>query len=109
VDLTSGRHFTAIKLCTAVCRRGTAEWIVERSGGGKYPLADYAEMRFTDVLAGSADRGPGKPDYFPVIQVTMDRRGTTLSTCSLSPLTRDPSSVGPYRGNDITCTWHAAE
>lgn len=108
MDMTNGRHFTTTKSCTAVCQRTTAEWIVERPGGGKYPLANYAEMKFTDVLAGTAGRGLGQPDS-GLIQVTMEHRGTTLSTCLLGPSSRVPPSVVPYRRNDITCTWHAAE
>lgn len=41
-NVTTGSSFSTAQECnpSVVCWRGTAEWIVERPGGGKYLLAE---------------------------------------------------------------------
>jgi hypothetical protein len=97
VDRTSGQRFTTEQTCdpSVTCNRSSAEWIVERPGGGTYPLADYLVARFydpADALAGQA------PTAFAVDMFDKSTK-TTLSHCA--PPTAPES--------DIVCKWRAAE
>ena len=40
-DNTSGAHLKTVQPCGAGRPRTSADWIVERPGSGRYPLADY--------------------------------------------------------------------
>jgi hypothetical protein len=97
-DLTTGKSFTTTQTCdsSVTCYRATAEWIVERPGGGKYPLADFGTATFTN-LAWSASSSQS------VTGVTMDMveksTNTPLSNCTASNL---------FRNFDVTCKWQAA-
>jgi Peptidase A4 family len=64
-----------------ICKRGTAEWIVERPGGGTYPLADYGSVFFDKVGATSVGAYPQEE------VISMVPKGTKqmLSTCSAAP------------------------
>jgi len=99
-DLTSGRAINTTKTCTVVCLRNTAEWIVERPGSGKYPLAKYVTVGFKGATL--AAHGPGKGiAAFPHVRLFMVHAGTTLSTPSR--LAQDGSETSFH------CTWRAAE
>jgi hypothetical protein len=64
-----------------VCKRGTAEWIVERPGSGAYPLADYGSVFFDKVGATSVGDYPQEE----VISMLPKDTKQTLSTCSAAP------------------------
>jgi Peptidase A4 family len=85
-DLTNGGNFFTTQTCNpnVVCKRGTAEWIVERPGGGAYPLADYSTVEFANV-----------EELHSAAQMIVDelrRRSPATSDASTSP-TRKRASV----------------
>jgi hypothetical protein len=92
-DVTTGSSFTTAQECnpSVVCWRGTAEWIVERPGGGKYPLADFGTVAFSDIDW----RNSGPWPTFNDIEMVEKSTKTILSTCE--------PSVSSYN-----CTWVAA-
>ncbi|MGP6159402.1 MAG: G1 family glutamic endopeptidase [Vulcanimicrobiaceae bacterium] len=100
-DVTSGRHFVVLKTCTTVCQRSMAEWIVERPGSGKYPLADYGTITFRDAKAAGTGPPQGISAFPDVIRISMVHAGTTLSTAS-----RIAAGTG---GTIFRCKWHAGE
>jgi hypothetical protein len=108
-DTTSGHSLSTTQACgaSAVCKRATAEWIVERPGGGKYPLAAYGTVEFTNL--GVTSSGPS-PTHS---EVNMDQSGTTLSTCSaVAPAGgpgSDPSHPIVDLASALTCKWVAAQ
>jgi hypothetical protein len=50
-DLTTGKGFTTTQSCdpSVTCARATAEWVVERPGSGKYPLANFGTATFSGL------------------------------------------------------------
>jgi hypothetical protein len=99
-DETSGKNFTVTKGCTGVCKRATAEWIVERNGSGKYPLANYSAVTFTGATA-SAGGEQGDISTYRNTNVTMAVKGTPLSIAS--------ALVPGSSGSEFTTTWLAAQ
>lgn len=100
-DITSGRNLSVKRRCgiDVECKRGTAEWIVERPGSGKYPLANYGRVQFADL------RFTSSSEDFLLADSEMVQSGTTLSTCQLVV----PPTLLPAQGHDtIDCTWVAA-
>jgi hypothetical protein len=107
-DVTTGHGFSTPQSCstTVVCKRGTAEWVVERPGGGKYPLADYGTVDFsgTRFMNSSGDLVPSTME--------MVYSKTILSTCSPKfQLFTDHggSGSGIHVVNGLDCQWMAAE
>jgi hypothetical protein len=108
-DLTSGQSYSTTRTCDAsvVCNRATAEWIVERPGGGKYPLADFGTVKFANigVKASSGDVTGAEID---MVEKSTD---ATLSTCEnvpnfpFKPLTLTPQIIIAL---PVVCTWVAA-
>jgi len=100
-DITSGLDISNTEACSdkVVCKRATAEWIVERPGGGKYPLADYGMVEFSDLLLTIS--GKHVANY----EIDMIQSGTTLSTCS------PESSGGDFHteAKAFNCKWLAAD
>jgi hypothetical protein len=92
-DVTTGSSFSTAQECnpSVVCWRGTAEWIVERPGGGKYPLADFGTVAFGDIDWKSS----GPLPTFVDIEMVEKSTNTVLSTCK--------PSVSSYN-----CMWVAA-
>jgi len=100
-DATSGAHFKVTKTCTVVCARSMAEWIVERPGSGKYPLARYGTIGFTGAAAKAvAPVARGGISKFPAtVRLTMEYKGTVLSV---------PGRL-KSDGTAFRCHWRAAE
>ena len=96
-DNTTGQNFTTTRACDAstICYRGSAEWIVERPGGGAYPLADYTEAGFTNLAEQSS--GPTPTGF--IVNMVNKSTGDTLSSCSL---------IVVYK-TALACKWLAAE
>jgi hypothetical protein len=96
-DKTTGKSSTTTQTCDSavICYRGTAEWIIERPGSGKYPLADYGKAGFTNLAAQSSGPNP------TTIEMDMVDKSdnTTLSTCELVTIFQ----------TFIACTWLAAQ
>lgn len=96
-DKTLGKSFATTQPCDAsvICYRGSAEWIVERPGGGKYPLADYGTAGFTNLAEQFSGPNP------TAIGISMVDKSTdvTLSTCTLSEVFK----------TTIACKWLAAQ
>jgi hypothetical protein len=108
-DLTNGRSFSTTRTCSAavVCKRGTAEWIVERPGGGKYPLAAYGTVEFSNI---GTTPGQNVLTNENVVRsyIDMVHAGTTLSTCrSAPPAVPQPAVVTLTEA--FTCSWLAAQ
>jgi hypothetical protein len=108
-DTTSGHSVSTTQACSAnvVCKRGTAEWIVERPGSGKYPLASYGTVEFTNL--GEANSGAAPMHSL----VDMAQSGTTLSTCA-TVLPKDKTGSDPSHpiadlASAITCKWATAK
>jgi hypothetical protein len=112
-DLTNGRSLSTIQACspTVVCKNATAEWIVERPGGGAYPLADYGIVEFSNIVATSSGSNVVRSE------IDMVHAGVTLSTCRpVSPVLPQPGPpltafVQPLVTFSLafTCNWLAAE
>jgi Peptidase A4 family len=107
-DLTTGRSFSTTQSCSAtvVCKRGTAEWIVERPGGGKYPLADFGKIKFSSISFASSG---GSSEASNIEMVHAD---TILSICSPDfLLVTHPGDFGSGIRvvTAIACNWVAAE
>jgi len=107
-DLTTGRSLSTTQSCSAtvVCKRGTAEWIVERPGGGKYPLADFGAVRFSSISF--ADSGGSVEES----EIEMVHTKTVLSICSpdFLPVTHHgESGSGIHVVTAVDCKWLAAE
>lgn len=108
-DTTSGHSVSTTQACAAnvVCKRGTAEWIVERPGSGKYPLASYGTAELTNLGVTSSGAAPTHS------VINMAQSGTTLSTCSTVPPTGNTGSNSSHPIVDlasaITCKWVAAK
>jgi len=99
-DRTNGVHFTVVEACNDddQCNRNSAQWIVERPGGGKYALANYATFAFVGAQA-TDDSASGTITAFQDQRILMEHAGTKLSEAG--PLTPD--------GSGFTTTWLADE
>jgi hypothetical protein len=90
-----------------VCKRGTAEWIVERPASGTYPLADFGAMEFANLDVRTSGPTP------TVSVVNMAKAGKVLSVCRAAPPERsaraDSSRPIADLANAINCEWRAAE
>jgi Peptidase A4 family len=97
-DKTTGKSSTTTHTCDAavICYRGTAEWIIERPGSGKYPLADYGKAGFSKLAVQSA--GPS-PTTIEMDMVDKSNNNTLLSTCNLVTISQ----------TFIACSWVAAQ
>lgn len=103
-DLTNGRSFSKAETCGSakICKRNQAEIIVERPGGGAYPLADYGEIKFHDTK--------GSSHAHRVVQYVMEHAGTVLSRCRAKDFRPRVNPLRFPEGLDsITCDWKAAE
>jgi hypothetical protein len=107
-DLTNGRQFTRTKTCgaRAPCKHATAEWIIERPGGGAYPLANYGKMSAI-VTVSTASGVQFAPT--PRFRYTMEHRNTALSTCGLLAIRVLPTPPIPSSPLRPYCVWHAAQ
>jgi hypothetical protein len=106
-DLTSGASFSTTQSCNAniVCKRGTAEWIVERPGSGSFPLADYGTVEFVNALETHSGPTPAR------VEINMVDVSTTLSACGLIASGRPlPDFSTPFWNftNGFACHWLAA-
>lgn len=107
-DLTTKRSISTTQSCssTVVCKRGTAEWIVERPGGGKYPLANFGTVKFSSISF--TDSG-GTVEQS---EIEMVHTKTILSTCSPDFLLvthhGEPNSE-VHVVTAVDCKWQAAE
>ena len=92
-DVTTGESYYTIQACdaSATCWRGTAEWVVERPGGGNYRLADFGTVAFTNINEPSAGPNP----TFTGIEMVQKGTNIVLSTCQAYFISYD-------------CTWQAA-
>jgi hypothetical protein len=90
-----------------VCKRGTAEWIVERPASGAYPLADFWTVEFANLDVRTSGPTP------TVSVVNMAEAGKVLSVCRAAPPARsartDSSHPIADLANAISCEWRAAE
>jgi hypothetical protein len=108
-DTTSGHSLSTTQACSAdlVCKRGTAEWIVERPGSGRYPLAAFGTVEFTNLEVKSSGATP------TVSMANMVKTGRALSVCSTTSPPRNALSDSSYPiadlANAINCKWLAAE
>jgi hypothetical protein len=103
-DKTNGAHFKSVQPCSANCPRSSADWIVERPGSGRYPLADYGSAKFTHAKARGDHDADGDETSRRRLTYTnnvMVRLGHTLSDCD------DIRSDGD--GKSFICTWRAAK
>ena len=98
-DETSGASFSVLQPCTSVCARNNAEWIVERPGGGRYPLADFTAFGFAGATAG-ADDGTATISGYPHKTIEGRLNGVVLD----SP---EPLAAGSS-GTAFTVHWAAA-
>ncbi len=105
-DKTSGGHFKTVQPCDATCPRSSADWIVERPGSGKFPLADFGSMKFKNAKArgehdADADEASGHGlDYSRNVMV---RLGHDLADCD------DLRSDDGGDGKSFSCKWDAAQ
>jgi hypothetical protein len=107
-DLTNGGNFFTTQTCNpnVVCKRGTAEWIVERPGGGAYPLADYSTVEFANVAELHSGPPPARSE------INMVNAPTTLSVCEPAGLGQPtPEFSTPFwnLSDAFICKWQAAE
>jgi hypothetical protein len=111
-DVSSGLSSVTTHLCstTVICKRGSAEWIVERPGGVTYPLADYGKVEFSKVewiVEPSKIEAKGSDRALELIEAEMFNKDTshTLSKCSgfWDREHREPDPI------HFDCKWRAAE
>lgn len=101
-DLTSGRTLNSNQTCTPACSRSSAEWIAERPGSGKYPLAEYGAVTFSGAFAGTTggSRSISTGGYRKMKMVNH----VTKKTLSV------PSVLAPdSHGTTFTVLWKAAQ
>lgn len=97
-DRTNGQEFTVVQQCNDVCSRGSAQWIVERPGGGRYALANYSSFAFADARA-TGNAADGTISAFQDQRILMEHNGTKLSEAG--ELTPD--------GSGFSTTWLSDE
>jgi len=105
-DLTNGQSFSTTQACS-VCKRSTAEWIVERPGkGSTYPLANYGSVEFSNI---STSPGENVITSENVVRsyINMVQRNTTLSTCGPAPSPL-PQPAAVTLTLAFNCFWQAA-
>lgn len=99
-DESSGSTFTRLQTCKlAACYRLTAEWIVETPAKGKYALADFGTVWFTQRAWLTT---PDQDQFVTgkLIRIVDKKTHTVLSSCSFT------ASFFP---GDLSCTWQAAQ
>jgi hypothetical protein len=108
-DKTSGHSLSTTRACSAGidCKRGTAEWTVERPASGKYPFAAFGTIEFTNLAVTSSGAAP------TASVLNIAKNGKALSVCNAASPPRnarsDPSDPILDLASGIDCKWLASE